>query len=87
MSKRFNMSRVRNLVGFVAILLLVVAVTWYQTSPRRANAGAIVRCREAYSRASSLADSARVDELMPSDWSKGNSNPIRCGGLRAAGLL
>ena len=81
------MIRTRSVISFIGLLVIVIAFIWLWTHPRLNYAAESVRCREAYARASSRADSARVDQMFGFSQTRGNDNPIRCGELRAAGYL
>ncbi len=81
------MNRTRSVIPLIGLLVLVIAFIWLWTHPRLNYAAESVRCREPYARASSRADSARVDQMFGFSQTRGNDNPIRCGELRAAGYL
>ncbi len=81
------MIRTRGAIPLIGLLELLIGFIWLWTHPRVNYAAESVRCREAYGRALSRADSARVDQMFGSSQTRGNDNPIRCGELRAAGYL
>ncbi len=81
------MSWLRRALPIIGLGAVLAFAAWIWVSPRRSNAGAIARCREAYGAAHTSADSARVDWLIPLPQSKGQMAPLSCRALRDAKLL
>jgi hypothetical protein len=82
--RRFWLGR---LLLAVALVALGGVVFWYFANPRRSEATGIAACAAMYGRAASAADTAQVDMSWPFPLTRGEHNGMRCGELRAAGLL
>jgi len=84
---RLITTRHKRIILAAARLITAALFIWVWTTPRVGYAPAVARCREFYGSARTRLDSARVDGTAPFERTPGDINPIRCGDLRAAGLI
>ena len=78
---RWNLSTLAAVVGVMAI---AAAVAWLSISTERWDSFAIATCAGLYHRASSAADTVRVDGQIPLQRRPANPTPLTCGALRTA---
>ncbi len=79
------MAQIRLSTALPAALLAVIVAgaVWLWVRPERSDAPAIAMCGQLYRKATTHADSLRIDDQIPLQRAKGDLNPLTCGALRS----
>ena len=69
------------IAGWLSLAAVIGALVWYGTSTRVTDAMLITECRQYYARATTHADTVRIDGIVPERTGRASA-AVRCGEIR-----